>query len=544
MRTVAVIGGGVSGLISTKCCLDGDLLPTCYEMTKDIGGLWNYDENAVDGKASVMKSTEVNTSKEFMAFSDFPPPADYPNYMHNSKLLSYFRMYASKFDLLKYFRFRRRVTRIEPTDDYEQTGCWLIYSVDVNETDEEKIRNNELCERFDAVMLATGHHAFPRWATFPGFDKFQGGKLHSWQYKTPHGFEDKTVLIVGIGSSAGDMAVELGRAAKQVYLSTRRGTWVYNRVGPNGWPTDMYRTNLMLATIQKYFPWLMNRLIERELSKKFNHELYSLKPDHLPLQQHPFINDDLPNRILCGSVIIKPNIKEFSSDGHSVLFEDSTKVDHVDCVLMATGFNIAFPYLNESILSVKDNKIQLYKFVWPSHLAHPTLAVMGLIQPWGAINPMTELQARWAVRAFKRELKLPSRLKMDEDIHQRFEKMSKRYVSSPRHTIQVDYIEYCNELANEVGCLPNILSYLLNDFSLGWLLLCGPCTPYRYRLEGPNKWKDARHAILTQDKRVECPLRDGKRQNQSMKYPINPTFVLSFIFLVVVSLSIFIFFWK
>jgi cation diffusion facilitator CzcD-associated flavoprotein CzcO len=28
--------------------------------------------------------------------------------------------------------------------------------------------------------------------------------------------EDKNVLIIGIGSSAGDIAVELGRAAKQV----------------------------------------------------------------------------------------------------------------------------------------------------------------------------------------------------------------------------------------------------------------------------------------------------------------------------------------
>jgi dimethylaniline monooxygenase (N-oxide forming) len=118
MRTVAIIGGGVSGLICIKCCLDGDLLPTCYEMTNDIGGLWNYDANAIEGKASVMKSTEVNTSKEFMAFSDFPPPAAYPNYMYNTKLLAYFRMYASRFNLLEYIRFRRRVTRVDGLSIY------------------------------------------------------------------------------------------------------------------------------------------------------------------------------------------------------------------------------------------------------------------------------------------------------------------------------------------------------------------------------------------------------------------------------------------
>jgi dimethylaniline monooxygenase (N-oxide forming) len=71
MRNVAIIGGDVSGLICIKCCLDGDLTPTCYEMTNDIGGLWNYDANAVDGKASVMKSTVINTSKEFMHLAIF-----------------------------------------------------------------------------------------------------------------------------------------------------------------------------------------------------------------------------------------------------------------------------------------------------------------------------------------------------------------------------------------------------------------------------------------------------------------------------------------
>lgn len=170
MKTVAIIGGGISGLISIKCCLDAGLNPVCFEMTNDIGGLWNYDGNAVDGKASVMKSTVINTSKEFMAFSDFPPPADYPNYMHNTKLLEYFRMYAEKFHLVKYVRFRRRVNRIEPTDDYAQTGSWLVHSINEGEKDE----HGETCERFDAVMLATGHHAHPSLVNFEGLDYFKG----------------------------------------------------------------------------------------------------------------------------------------------------------------------------------------------------------------------------------------------------------------------------------------------------------------------------------------------------------------------------------
>mgnify|MGYP000262374840 CR=1 FL=1 len=122
----------------------------------------------------------MNTSKEFMAFSDFPPPADYPNYMHNTKLLAYFRFYATKFDLLKYIRFRRYVTKIQPAHDYEQTGCWLIYSIDADEKDRKTMQNREICEKFDAVMLATGHHVYPRWAVFPGLDEFKGTEYLSY----------------------------------------------------------------------------------------------------------------------------------------------------------------------------------------------------------------------------------------------------------------------------------------------------------------------------------------------------------------------------
>lgn len=42
VRRVAVIGAGVGGLASIKCCLDEGLEPTCFERSEDIGGLWRY----------------------------------------------------------------------------------------------------------------------------------------------------------------------------------------------------------------------------------------------------------------------------------------------------------------------------------------------------------------------------------------------------------------------------------------------------------------------------------------------------------------------
>jgi dimethylaniline monooxygenase (N-oxide forming) len=72
---------------------------------------------------------------------------------------------------------------------------------------------------------------------------------------------------------------------KQFYLSTRRGTWIFNSVGPGGRPVDLLIVNPVLAVIQKYFSSLINWMMERELNNKFNHELYRLKPNHRPLRK-------------------------------------------------------------------------------------------------------------------------------------------------------------------------------------------------------------------------------------------------------------------
>jgi dimethylaniline monooxygenase (N-oxide forming) len=108
---VLIIGAGASGLPSIKCCIDDGLEPVCLERSGDIGGLWNYDNSLATGDdiACVMKSTIINTSKEMMCYSDFPIPAEYPNFMHNKLVLQYLNLYADKFQLRKYIQLDTEV---------------------------------------------------------------------------------------------------------------------------------------------------------------------------------------------------------------------------------------------------------------------------------------------------------------------------------------------------------------------------------------------------------------------------------------------------
>lgn len=111
------------------------------------------------------------------------------------------------------------------------------------------------------------------------------------------------------------------------------------------------------------------------------------------------LNDDLPSYILTGRITIKPGVKEFKDN--SVLFHNCPEEEPIDIVVFCTGYTISFPFLEESIVRVENKHASLYKYVFPPQLQKPTLAVLGLIKPLGAIMPVAEMQARWVSRVFK-----------------------------------------------------------------------------------------------------------------------------------------------
>ncbi|XP_044156764.1 flavin-containing monooxygenase 5-like [Bufo gargarizans] len=511
VKTVAVIGAGASGLAAIKCCLDEGLEPTCFEKSEDIGGLWRYKDHSEDDRASIYKSVIINTSKEMMCFSDFPIPEHFPNYMHNSKIMEYFRMYAEKFDLLNYIQFKTTVCSIKRSPKFSATGQWIVTT--------EKEDKQDVAV-FDAVMICTGHHTFPNLPlySFPGIENFKGQYLHSRDYKIPDSFKDKRIVVIGIGNSGGDIAVELSRMAQQVFLSTRRGAWIVNRVSVNGYPVDIAKISRFTSLLQKALPTVLNYITEKAINNRCNHGNYGLLPQHRYNSQHPTVNDDLPNRIISGFVQIRPNIKAFTDTG--VIFEDGTKEENIDAVIFATGYSFSFPFCEESVINVKGNKIALYKFMFPYHLEKPTLAIVGLIQPIGAIMPISELQSRLATQVFKGLVQLPSKESMTIDIVYKKYKMSKRYVESQRHTIQVDYVEYMDELATLAGVKPNIFRAFFTDPWLALHVFFGPCTPYQYRLTGPGKWSGAREAILTQWKRIIKPTQTRVLENSTVNMSI------------------------
>uniref|UniRef100_A0A914NM25 Flavin-containing monooxygenase n=1 Tax=Meloidogyne incognita TaxID=6306 RepID=A0A914NM25_MELIC len=273
-KRVAIIGAGASGIPAAREALDHDWLPFVFESSTDIGGLWRYKPYETE-EGTVMKTTVINTSKEMTAYSTFVPPSNFANFMHNRCMLEYLRLYADSFDFNKYLYLEHKVINVERCEGFENNGQWIVQY--------KKGNNSEVFhEIFDAVLLCTGHHTTPNFPpAWPGQKNFKGKIIHAHSYKDQRGYDDQIVVVVGVGNSGVDIAVELSRVAKQVYLVTRRGTWVLFRNMDHSYPFDMALNTRWWHILKQIVPssatsWHLEKIFNR----RFNHAKFGLKPKH------------------------------------------------------------------------------------------------------------------------------------------------------------------------------------------------------------------------------------------------------------------------
>uniref|UniRef100_A0A8C6AJ71 Dimethylaniline monooxygenase [N-oxide-forming] n=1 Tax=Monodon monoceros TaxID=40151 RepID=A0A8C6AJ71_MONMO len=459
-KQVATVGAGVSGLASIKRCPEEGLEPTCFERSDDLGGLWRFTEHVEEGRASLYKSVVSNSCKEMSCYPDFPFPENYPNYVPNSVFLEYLKMYANQFNLLKCIQFKTKVSSVTKCPVFSVTGQWEV--VTLHEGKQESAI-------FDAVMVCTSFLTNP----YLPLDSFPGINT----YKHPDIFRDKRVLVIGMGNSGTDIAMEASHVAKKVSFLIQ--------VFDSGYPWDM--VNALPTPV-------VNWLIARRMNSWFNRENYGLIPEDRTQLREPVLSNELPGRIITGKVLIKPSVKEVKEN--SVVFNNTPKEEPIDIIVFATGYTFAFPFLHETVVKVEDGQASLYKYIFPAHLQKPTLAVIGLIKPLGSMITTGEMQARWAVQVLKGVNKLPPSSVMIEEVNARKKKQAQFGLCYCK-ALQSHYIPCIDELLTYIDAKPNLFSLLLTDPRLALTIFFGPCTPYQFCLTGSGKWEGARNAIMT-----------------------------------------------
>ncbi|GBN42772.1 Dimethylaniline monooxygenase [N-oxide-forming] 2, partial [Araneus ventricosus] len=145
------------------------------------------------------------------------------------------------------------VIEVKRCDDFEETGRW---KVTVKNTSTGEITTGV----YDGVIVCIGHVNRPNMPLYPGQELFKGSLFHSHSLKGVDPYRNKTIIVIGMGCSGLDAAIETSNVAKQVYLSARNGAYVVNRVGLNGIPYDYdmlrpYLYQLMDILPVKFISW-------------------------------------------------------------------------------------------------------------------------------------------------------------------------------------------------------------------------------------------------------------------------------------------------
>ncbi len=422
--TTCIIGAGSTGIAVAKQLRDRGLDFDCYELGDRVGGNWVFRNS--NGVSASYRSLHINTSRERMEFSDFPMPKSYPDFPRHDHIAEYFDAYVDHFGYRDRIRFGVGVEHVAPSGNG---------GFDVRTSDGE-------ARRYGAVVVANGHHWNPRWPepAFPGSESFEGQQMHSHSYEEEAQIAGKDVVVLGMGNSAMDIAVDASYHSKSTILAVRRGAYIvpkyiFGRPLDRAGPADTLPPKIRFPIMQRVLTSQTGRMSDYGLPE----------PDHKFAHAHPTVSGRILDRLAHGAITVKPNIA--SLKGKTVEFVDGTAA-HADLVVYCTGYKITFPFFDEDFVSARDNELRLYQFMF--HPEVDNLFFPGLIQPLGALMPVAERQGSLIGESLLGRFALPPRPVMERDIDRKRAEMKKRYVASKRHTIQVDQELYMRGLVKEL----------------------------------------------------------------------------------------------
>ena len=239
-KRVAVIGAGPSGLAQLRAFQSakagGADVPevVCYEKQADWGGLWNYtwrtglDEYGEPVHCSMYRYLWSNGPKEGLEFADYSFEEHFgrqiASYPPREVLFDYIEGRVKKAAVRDSIRFRSIVRRVDYDD---ATGQFTVTAHDLP-------TDSESSERFDHVVVATGHFSTPNVPHFDGLDRFNGRVMHAHDFRDAVEFKDKDILIIGTSYSAEDIGSQCWKyGCKSVTVSHRTAAMGYD--WPDNW---------------------------------------------------------------------------------------------------------------------------------------------------------------------------------------------------------------------------------------------------------------------------------------------------------------------
>ncbi len=303
-----IIGAGPAGLGLAgrlrKAGIDFEII----EKSNHVANAWHnhYDR------------LHLHTVKQLSNLPHLPFPEDYPLYVPREKVVEYFENYASTFDIKPHFGTTVNSVKKEGAEWITRTKNGATY----------KSKN---------VIIATGVNRIPNIPRWEGQENFEGEIIHAKDYKNAKPFVGKKVLVIGMGNTGAELALDLSEHDCETYISVRGPVSIVPR-DLNGRPVQL--TSIQLAKLPFGFgDWLGNfirGIYLGDLTK------YGLKAPKLsPAKQlkvtgkTPVVDIGTVNQIKAGKIKVKPEVQSLTSNG--VKFKNGTE-QPVDAIILATGY--------------------------------------------------------------------------------------------------------------------------------------------------------------------------------------------------------------
>ncbi|MFC3031132.1 flavin-containing monooxygenase [Pseudoalteromonas fenneropenaei] len=479
MKRVAVIGAGLSGLVTIKELVDESHTVVCFEQHDNIGGAFY---NKAD-EGGIYNDIHLTVSNYFMAFSSFAAREDVRKYWTASEYIEYLEDFTQHFRLRKFIQFNTEVLSIEPVG----TQQWRVRTQ----------RNGEICEDwFDAIAVCSGKFRNPAYPNLPNIDQFQGKIHHSFDFKEPSYFKNKHVVCLGLGESGSDIAHQIAQVAAQTHLVVNRPKSVIARVilGDTGdsRTTRAAHYSFLInhsnfeATLKKRIMnkglklneskhkrplsafWMWKFLVKYGLHGEFSNknDIWMQDLDSGKTQLHLF------------------SIERFEANG--IVLKDGQFIPCTD-VVMATGYKtqfdfIAHPAAREVAENIRCNYL---------HMIHPDLrdsmVWIGFARPdVGGVPTIAELQARYYAKLLAGKLPLEHSTVLHEKIRDYQVECQQQFCLEPERSENVRYYRFTHYLAEKLGVVPRWYD-LFPNLRLMFYLYHGSLVAAQFRLRGPGK---------------------------------------------------------
>ncbi len=330
-----IIGAGPAGLAVAGELAHRKQSFMIIEASEYVGYSWrqHYDR------------LHLHTVKEYSALPHFPFPASYPTYPSRLQMVEYLEQYTAHFNIRP--RFEQRVVSIRRAP----TGRgWVVQTQTDTFTAEQ-------------VVVAAGYNREPNIPELPGQRDFRGIIWHSYEYRNGAPFRDENVLVVGMGNTGAELALDLLDYGARPVISVRRPINITRR-DTFGRPTQP------MAIFLNRFPNWFYDLVTGVAQKLTigNLSAYGLgKPDHPASYDTrrgkiPVIDVGTLDRIKSGAIKVVPAVQQVNartvtfSDGHELPF---------DAIVLATGYrpglaDLLGPDLSRQVLNETDYPRRLW----------------------------------------------------------------------------------------------------------------------------------------------------------------------------------------